>query len=617
MSRAAVPGLPSRHPIGEQLPALYADDDFAQRFTAGLDTVLAPVFTTLDNLPSYFDPRLAPADFLSWLASWVGGADDPDWPTALRREAVARAVELHRWRGTRRGLTEALRLVLGVSAEVSGDGTATWSRTAGAEPLPPRPARSWYGCGRAARERRTRWTGSARSSAPCARFIRSAGWRSCPGRPQVKGADGIACVSRVRCVQRRDGRLLRQLRRLPGLVGLHPRAGCGRDDPEHRPGCPSCGCGRRGSRTGGLPAARCRGGRPARPLGSGAGPARARRRTVRAVRALRPVHAVRPARALGGSPSPSEPDPPRTPLPTARAAGGEDRTRPGTAPAARPPAVPQAAVPEAVAPEAVAPQASASPQPVRPAKAVAPRPVVRAPVVSDDVAGVPCPSCGTPNPSDRRFCRRCAAPLTSGAAPAPLPWWRTIWPLRRRTRAGSGRMVRFLVILAVVLALCAAGFLMLPAGRHLIEDTRDKLGKAKAVTPTRVEASAELPGHPVSHSTDGLSNRYWGVPGPGASATYTFAKPFRLVDVIITNGASSSPEEYANQGRALQIDMEVTAQDGQKVRKQLTLSDKPGPQTFPTGISDVTAIRLTLDAPAGSAPDRHVALAEVEFFQRS
>ncbi|MEU1297162.1 phage tail protein, partial [Streptomyces sp. NPDC005840] len=42
MSRAAIPGLPSRYPIGEQLPALYAEDDFAQRFTSGLDTVLAP-----------------------------------------------------------------------------------------------------------------------------------------------------------------------------------------------------------------------------------------------------------------------------------------------------------------------------------------------------------------------------------------------------------------------------------------------------------------------------------------------------------------------------------------------------------------------------------------------
>ncbi|MFJ4094899.1 phage tail protein [Kitasatospora sp. NPDC089913] len=139
MSRAAVPGLPSRYPIGEQLPALYAEDDFAQRFTAGLDTVLAPVFTTLDNLPSYFDPRLAPADFLAWLATWVGGTDDPRWPTALRREAVAGAVELHRWSGTRRGLVEALRLMLGVSADITGDGGAAWSNTAGGA-LPPAPA---------------------------------------------------------------------------------------------------------------------------------------------------------------------------------------------------------------------------------------------------------------------------------------------------------------------------------------------------------------------------------------------------------------------------------------------------------------------------------------------
>ncbi|WNM30866.1 phage tail protein [Streptomyces sp. Li-HN-5-11] len=138
MSRAAIPGLPSRYPIGEQLPALYADDDFAQRFTAGLDTVLAPVFATLDNLPAYLDPRVTPADFLAWLASWVGAAHETQWPVERRREAVVRAVELHRWRGTRRGLVEALRLALGVHAEVTGDGGAVWSNTAGAD-LPPEP----------------------------------------------------------------------------------------------------------------------------------------------------------------------------------------------------------------------------------------------------------------------------------------------------------------------------------------------------------------------------------------------------------------------------------------------------------------------------------------------
>ncbi|MDX3452695.1 phage tail protein [Streptomyces sp. ME02-8801-2C] len=139
MTRAAVPGLPSRYPIGGQLPALYADDDFAQRFTSGLDTVLAPVFATLDNLPAYFDPRVAPSDFVVWLASWVGAEDDPRWPLALRREAVARAVELHRWRGTARGLVEALRLTLGVHAEVTGDGGAAWSSSPGAD-LPPASA---------------------------------------------------------------------------------------------------------------------------------------------------------------------------------------------------------------------------------------------------------------------------------------------------------------------------------------------------------------------------------------------------------------------------------------------------------------------------------------------
>ncbi|MET9572581.1 zinc ribbon domain-containing protein [Streptomyces virginiae] len=298
-------------------------------------------------------------------------------------------------------------------------------------------------------------------------------------------------------------------------------------------------------------------------------------------------------------------------------AGAEPRPgAPSGAAAGSSPAPVAPARPAAPAPRPPATPAVASPAPVLPARAVAPRPVVRPLPAGDDVTGAPCPACGTPNPPDRRFCRRCATPLTPTTVAAPLPWWRTVWPFRRRTRAGSGRLVRFLVVLGVVLALCAAGFLLLPAGRHLVEDTRDKLGKAKAVTPTRVRASAELPGHPVAHTTDGLSNRYWGAPAPGASVTYAFGKPFRLVAVIVTNGASSAPEEYAKQGRALRIDMEVTDRDGATVHKKLVLSDKPSPQTFPLGISHATTVRLTLEEPAGSAADRHLAVAEVEFFQR-
>ncbi|MEU0579599.1 zinc ribbon domain-containing protein [Streptomyces griseoincarnatus] len=203
------------------------------------------------------------------------------------------------------------------------------------------------------------------------------------------------------------------------------------------------------------------------------------------------------------------------------------------------------------------------------------------------------------------------------AKAAPLPWWRTVWPFRRRVRAGSGGVTRFLVSLLVVLALCAGGFLLMPAGRALIEDTRDKLGKAKSVTPMSTEASASVPGHPAKNTTDGLSNRYWGAPTTGASVTYTFRKPFRLVDVIITNGASKEPQKYALQARALQVELEVTAEDGTTHKKELTLSDKPGDQTIATGYSDVQKVRLVLRSAVGLAPGRHLALAEVEFFQRS
>ncbi|MEK8173037.1 zinc ribbon domain-containing protein [Streptomyces sp. M19] len=68
-----------------------------------------------------------------------------------------------------------------------------------------------------------------------------------------------------------------------------------------------------------------------------------------------------------------------------------------------------------------------------------PRPVVR-PVTAPEetTAGAPCPACGTPNPPGRRFCRRCAAPLTPTTVRAPLPWWRTVWPLRHGVRAAPG-----------------------------------------------------------------------------------------------------------------------------------------------------------------------------------
>ncbi|MFD7705212.1 phage tail protein [Streptomyces caelestis] len=143
--RGSVDGLGSSAPIGATLPAIFADDDLAQRFVAGLDEVLAPFLVVLDNLDSYFDPALAPLDFTRWLADWVGAetdgietddapAGDPSGERRLRA-AVAAATYLHRVRGTRRGLSEAVRLVFGVTPRISESGAAEWH----ARPLGPVP----------------------------------------------------------------------------------------------------------------------------------------------------------------------------------------------------------------------------------------------------------------------------------------------------------------------------------------------------------------------------------------------------------------------------------------------------------------------------------------------
>ncbi|WP_035791607.1 phage tail protein [Kitasatospora mediocidica] len=120
--RGTVPGLLIPYPIGGLLPAVYQEDSFTQRFTAGLDEVLAPVVSTLDCLDAYLDPALTPVDFLDWLGGWLG-LDLAEHLTADRRRALlARAADLYRARGTAAGLREHLELVFGGRVEVTDTG---------------------------------------------------------------------------------------------------------------------------------------------------------------------------------------------------------------------------------------------------------------------------------------------------------------------------------------------------------------------------------------------------------------------------------------------------------------------------------------------------------------
>lgn len=131
--RGTTPGIPTPYPLGTLMPAVYQEDPFTMRWTAGLDDILAPIISTLDCLEAYIDPLVAPTDFLEWLASWVGITLDPKWPLDRSRRAVTQAVELYRMRGTVAGLRAYVEVLTGGEVEVADNGGAAWSTTPGAD----------------------------------------------------------------------------------------------------------------------------------------------------------------------------------------------------------------------------------------------------------------------------------------------------------------------------------------------------------------------------------------------------------------------------------------------------------------------------------------------------
>ena len=120
-------GAPLAHSIGrapdvsaipqssylQYLPAPFQADSFLGRYLMIAETIFSSIERTVDNLPFHLDPRVAPADQLPWLASWVDVELDENMPVEKRRAAVARAAGLYRWQGTRRGLRESLQAYAG------------------------------------------------------------------------------------------------------------------------------------------------------------------------------------------------------------------------------------------------------------------------------------------------------------------------------------------------------------------------------------------------------------------------------------------------------------------------------------------------------------------------
>ena len=111
------------------LPALYgeamrrmAEDEgrtpFFPRYLLGFEDALRPIGRALDRMDALFGAFSTPSEFLLWLGAWVCLPPEEGWSEMKRRQLVHEAVELFRWRGTRRGLSRYLQIYTGFAPEI-------------------------------------------------------------------------------------------------------------------------------------------------------------------------------------------------------------------------------------------------------------------------------------------------------------------------------------------------------------------------------------------------------------------------------------------------------------------------------------------------------------------
>jgi phage tail-like protein len=92
---------------------------FLGRMLLIFETMWEPLEQRQNQIAMYYDPRTCPAEFLSWLASWLQLAVDRHWPEPRRRRLLREAMDLYRWRGTRYGLTRMIEVCTGITPTIT------------------------------------------------------------------------------------------------------------------------------------------------------------------------------------------------------------------------------------------------------------------------------------------------------------------------------------------------------------------------------------------------------------------------------------------------------------------------------------------------------------------
>jgi phage tail-like protein len=117
---------PLRRPNGEVMQRpngepLRKNQDFLARMLLVFESLWEPLEQRQDHVAMYFDPRTCPAELLSWLGGWLDVTLDPHWPEERRRNLLAEAMELFRWRGTAYGLSRMIEVSTGLTPVIADD----------------------------------------------------------------------------------------------------------------------------------------------------------------------------------------------------------------------------------------------------------------------------------------------------------------------------------------------------------------------------------------------------------------------------------------------------------------------------------------------------------------
>ncbi|MGA1839275.1 MAG: beta-galactosidase [bacterium] len=100
--------------LKEYLPVVYQEDktsaSFLERFLANTEGLYTVLESKIEQAQTLFDIKTTAAEYLNWLAEWIGAVLDPAWDEERRRFFLSHAMELFNQRGTLTGLIRAIRL---------------------------------------------------------------------------------------------------------------------------------------------------------------------------------------------------------------------------------------------------------------------------------------------------------------------------------------------------------------------------------------------------------------------------------------------------------------------------------------------------------------------------